>query len=57
MWAVCEDCGELVPAEITNNGVMRVGHYVHCGWGHQCAVEDLKDDDDPHVMSAINSQR
>lgn len=38
----CETCQQLVPAEITNNGVMNVGHYVHCGWGHMCAVEELK---------------
>jgi len=42
MWARCEDCGQWVPAEITHNGVMRVGHYVHCGWGHTCHPEDLR---------------
>ena len=40
-FAECEDCGELVEAEVTHNGVTYVGHYVHCGWGHQCSVDDL----------------
>lgn len=29
--AICEDCGFLVEAELTHNGVCAVGHYVHCG--------------------------
>jgi len=33
----------LVPAEVTHNGVCAVGHYVHCGWGHQCSTSDLID--------------
>lgn len=56
MWAECEDCGMLAPAEITHNGVCRVGHYVHCGWGHQCSPDDLLNDEDPHVMSRLNMQ-
>lgn len=41
MYAQCETCGETVEAEITHNGVMQVGHYVHCGWGHMVAIDDL----------------
>ena len=42
-YAICEDCAILVPAEVTHNGVCAVGHYVHCGWGHQCSTSDLID--------------
>lgn len=45
MKAICEDCGETVDAELTSNGVMQVGHYVHCGWGHICSPDDLMADD------------
>jgi hypothetical protein len=43
-WAICEDCGSLVEAELTHNGVCPVGHYVHCGWGHQLSPDDLISD-------------
>ena len=43
--AICEDCGSLVDAELTHNGVCPVWHYVHCGWGHQLSPEDLIPDD------------
>jgi hypothetical protein len=42
--AICEDCGSLVDAEITHNGVCEVGHYVHCGWGHMLSPSDLISD-------------
>jgi len=42
--AICEDCGSLVDAEITHNGVCEVGHYVHCGWGHMLSLSDLISD-------------
>jgi hypothetical protein len=42
--AICEDCGSLVEAELTHNGVCQVGHYVHCGWGHQLSPDDLISD-------------
>jgi hypothetical protein len=42
--AICEDCGSLVEAELTHNGVCPVGHYVHCGWGHQLSPDDLISD-------------
>lgn len=43
--AICEDCGALVEAELTHNGVCLVGHYVHCGWGHVLHPDDLIPDD------------
>jgi hypothetical protein len=42
--AICEDCGSLVDAELTHNGVCEVGHYVHCGWGHMLSPSDLISD-------------
>jgi hypothetical protein len=42
--AICEDCGSLVEAELTHNGVCQVGHYVHCGWGHELSPDDLISD-------------
>ena len=39
--ARCETCGVLVDAELTHNGVCMVGHYVHCGWGHEVAPDEL----------------
>lgn len=45
MFAQCEDCGMWVPAELTHNGVAYVGHYVHCGWGHICSPDDLREMD------------
>ena len=42
--AVCEDCGAVVTAELTHNGICRVGHYVHCGWGHELSPDDLLSD-------------
>jgi len=39
--AICENCGSLVEAELTHNGVCVVGHYVHCGWGHELSPDDL----------------
>lgn len=40
-WAICEDCDSLVEANLVHNGVMLVGHYVHCGWGHQCSPDEI----------------
>lgn len=56
MWAKCCDCNRLVEAEITHNGVMYVGHYICCGWGHQRSPDDLLNDEDPGVMSWLNAQ-
>jgi hypothetical protein len=42
--AICEDCGSLVEAELTHNGICAVGHYVHCGWGHELSPDDLISD-------------
>jgi hypothetical protein len=42
--AICEDCGSLVEAELTHNGICAVGHYVHCGWGHELSLDDLISD-------------
>ena len=42
--AICEDCGSLVEAELTHNGVCEVGHYVHCGWGHDLSPDELISD-------------
>ena len=39
-WLLCEDCGAPVEAELTDNGVCMVLHYVHCGWGHQAGPDD-----------------
>ncbi len=43
--AICEDCGSLVEAELTHNGICAVGHYVHCGWGHELSLDNLISDD------------
>ena len=42
--AICENCGSLVEAELTHNGVCEVGHYVHCGWGHDLSPDELISD-------------
>jgi len=42
--AICKDCGSLVEAELTHNGVCEVGHYVHCGWGHDLSADELISD-------------
>ena len=42
--AICEDCGSLVEAELTHNGVCEVGHYVHCGGGHDLSPDELISD-------------
>jgi hypothetical protein len=52
--AICEDCGSLVEAELTHNGVCQVGHYVHCGWGHQLSPDDLISD--AAAIEALNEQ-
>ncbi len=46
--AICEDCGSVVVAELTHNGVCVVGHYVHCGWGHELSPSDLLPDEDTY---------
>lgn len=54
--AICEDCGSLVEAELTHNGVGRVGHYVHCGWGHQLSSDDLISDDVAKIISKLEAK-
>jgi hypothetical protein len=54
--AICEDCGSLVEAELTHNGVGRVVHYVHCGWGHQLSPDDLISDDVAKIISKLEAK-
>ena len=54
--AICEDCGSLVEAELTHNGVCAVGHYVHCGWGHQLSPDDLISDDAAEIISKLETK-
>lgn len=54
--AICEDCGSLVEAELTHNGICAVGHYVHCGWGHQLSPDDLISDDAAKIISDLEAK-
>lgn len=54
--AICEDCGSLVEAELTHNGICAIGHYVHCGWGHQLSPNDLISDDVAQIISELESK-
>lgn len=54
--AICEDCGSLVEAELTHNGICAVGHYVHCGWGHQLSPDDLISDDVAEIISKLEAK-
>ena len=54
--AICEDCGSLVEAELTHNGVCAVGHYVHCGWGHELSPDDLISDDVAEIISKLEAK-
>lgn len=38
----CETCGGAAEAETCHNGIGWTGHYVHCGWGHECNPDDIK---------------
>lgn len=53
--AICEDCGSLVEAELTHNGICAVGHYVHCGWGHELSPDDLISDDVAEIVSKLEA--
>lgn len=39
-WMLCEDCGEVVEAERTHNGICPCLHYIHCGWGHSAGLSE-----------------
>lgn len=54
--AICEDCGSMVAAEVTHNGVCAVGHYVHCGWGHQLLPDDLISDDIAQIIADLEDK-
>ena len=54
--AICEDCGSLVEAELTHNGICAVGHYVHCGWGHELSPDDLISDDVAQIISELEAK-
>jgi hypothetical protein len=54
--AICEDCGSLVEAELTHNGICAVGHYVHCGWGHQLSPDDLISDDVAEIIADLEAK-
>ena len=54
--AICEDCGSLVEAELTHNGVCAVGHYVHCGWGHQLSPDELISDDVAELVAKLEAK-
>jgi hypothetical protein len=54
--AICEDCGSLVEAELTHNGICAVGHYVHCGWGHELSPDDLISDDVAKIISKLEAK-
>ena len=54
--AICEDCGSLVEAELTHNGICAVGHYVHCGWGHELSPDDLISDDVAEIISKLEAK-
>lgn len=54
--AICEDCGSLVEAELTHNGICAVGHYVHCGWGHELSPDDLISDDAAQIIEALEDK-
>ena len=54
--AICEDCGSLVEAELTHNGICAVGHYVHCGWGHELSPDDLISDDVAEIISKLETK-
>jgi hypothetical protein len=43
-YAICEECGLVAEAEIADVAVGKVGLYHHCGWAHECSVEELYDD-------------
>ena len=34
-----------VPVDYVNNGVGYTWHGIHCGWGHEFAVDDLVSED------------
>lgn len=54
--AICEDCGSLVEAELTHNGICAVGHYVHCGWGHELSPDDLISDDVAEIIADLEAK-
>ena len=54
--AICEDCGSLVDADLTHNGVCTVGHYVHCGWGHQLSPDELISDDVAEIIAKLEAK-
>ena len=54
--AICEDCGSLVAAEVTHNGVCAVGHYVHCGWGHELHLDDLISDEAGEIVAGLEKR-
>ena len=54
--AICEDCGSLVEAKLTHNGICAVGHYVHCGWGHQLSPDDLIKDDVAEIIARLEAK-
>ena len=54
--AICEDCGSLVEAELTHNGICAVGHYVHCGWGHELSPDDLISDDVAQIIADLEAK-
>lgn len=54
--AICEDCGSLVEAELTHNGICAVGHYVHCGWGHEMSPDDLISDDVAEIIADLEAK-
>jgi len=54
--AICEDCGSLVEAELTHNGICAVGHYVHCGWGHELSPDDLISNDVAEIIAKLEAK-
>lgn len=54
--AICEDCGSLVEAELTHNGICAVSHYVHCGWGHELSPDDLISDDVAEIIADLEAK-
>jgi hypothetical protein len=54
--AICENCGSLVEAELTHNGICAVGHYVHCGWGHQLSPDELISDDTAEIIAKLEAK-
>ena len=54
--AICEDCGSMVEAELTHNGICAVGHYVHCGCGHELLIEGFISDDIVKLITRLEAK-